>query len=302
MKNLLLVYNPFSGNRTFKNSLDEIIKIFEGVDFYVSVIRLNNKDLLYNTLLYINNVDFFDTIVVAGGDGTFNIVINAIMKTGYNAKLGIIPSGTANDFANFLKMPKSYKDAATVIADGNTKKCDIGLANDKYFVNVFAGGLLSNISHTVDEDLKSKLGKLAYYIKGIEQIPNFSPVSLKITNSVDIIVDDFFLFFVLNSAGAGGFEKLVPNATIDDGYFDFVGIKGAEALDTAILFFKMLKSDDYLEHDKILYFKDNYIKIELLSENNTFNKSDTDGERGPNLPVEITNLPSAIEIYMPKLN
>lgn len=299
MKNLLLVYNPFSGNRAFKNSLDDIIGIFEDDDFCVSVIRLNNKDLLYNTLVHIDNVNYFDTIVASGGDGTINIVINAIMKTGYNAKIGIIPSGTANDFASFLKIPKSYKDAANIITSGNAQKCDIGFVNGEYFINVFAGGLLSNISHTVDEDLKSKVGKLAYYIKGIEQIPNFSPVSLRITNSTEVIEDDFFLFFVLNSAGAGGFEKLVPDATIDDGYFDFVGIKGAEPLDTAILFLKILKND-YLDHDKILYFKDNYIKIELLSNNDTFNKSDTDGERGPDLPVEITNLAGAINIYMPK--
>lgn len=241
--------------------------------------------------------NYYDAVVVAGGDGTINIVLNSLMDFDHNIPLGIIPSGTANDFSNFMKFPKDPVEAAEVIAKGNLMDVDIGRANDKYFINVCSAGLLTNISQQVDEDVKNSIGKLAYYLKGIEQIPNFVPISVRITNSNEVFEEDIYLFLVLNSAGTGGFGKLSTNASVNDGKFDFIAFKACSIAQLAVLFVKVL-SGDCVNDSNILFFQDDYIKIELLSDNMEFALTDVDGEKGTVMPIEVRNIHKAIRIFV----
>lgn len=298
MKKLKLIYNPFSGNKSFKFNLDPVISTFQESGFETHVFRsINHGDI--DQHIKEMDKDYYDTIVVSGGDGTINIVVNAIMNYGIKARLGIIPSGTANDFATFLKIPKEPDEAAKIITEKNLSPADIGLANGRYFINVCAAGLMSNISQHIDTDFKNALGKLAYYIKGIEQIPNFVPIPVKITNSTEVIEEDVYMYIVLNSAGTGGFEKLVPDASINDGLFDFVGFKATTIRELAMIFFKVF-TGDYLKEPGIIHFKDSYIKIECKDASPEMNETDLDGEQGPYMPIEIKNIPSAIMIYTPQ--
>lgn len=297
MKELLLIYNPNSGSKSFKLSLDQCIEVFQGAGYICTIFRSQ----IYGDIdEYLSGIDKekFDTLVISGGDGSINIVLNAMMKYNLHKPLGIIPSGTANDFASFLKIPKIPQKAAEMIVNNNIIKCDVGLVNDTYFINVFSAGLLTNISQQVDNNFKNSIGKLAYYIKGIEQIPNFVPISVRITNSIEVIEEDIYLFFILNSAGTGGFDKLSKNASITDGYFDFIAIKARPIVEIAVLFVKIL-SGDYFDDAGILYFTDKYIKIECLSGNPMHNETDIDGEVGPDLPAIVQNIHNAIEIFIP---
>ncbi len=297
MKNLLFVYNPNSGNGSFKFEIDSCLEVFQKYDYIVTMFRfIEISDI--NTYLSKIEKDLYDVIVACGGDGTVNIVLNAIIKNDINSKLGIVPSGTANDFASFLKIPREPAKACKIITDGNSKYVDVGLANDIYFINVFAAGLFTNISHVVDKEFKDFFGKFAYYLKGIEQIPNFTPIPIVIENSKETIKEDIYLFFILNSSGTGGFENLAKGATIDDGMFEFVGVRARPIGEIAILFVKIL-TGDYLDDPNVIYFKDNYIKIDTLSTNPNHFETDLDGENGPELPVEIRNIPKKIEIFMP---
>lgn len=297
MKQLLLIYNPNSGSKSFRFSLDICIEIFQNAKYIVTIFRTQTYGDIDEYLSTVEK-ERFDTFVISGGDGSINIVLNAMMKYDLRKPLGIIPSGTANDFASFLKIPKIPQKAAEVIANNNITKCDIGLANNTYFINVFSAGLLTNISQQVDPNFKNSIGKLAYYLKGIEQIPNFVPIAVRITNSTQVIEEDIYLFFILNSAGTGGFDKLSKNASITDGYFDFIAIKARPMVEIAVLFVKIL-SGDYFDDSGILYFTDKYIKIECLSDNPMHNETDIDGEVGPDLPATVQNIHNAIEIFIP---
>ncbi|MDR2938814.1 MAG: YegS/Rv2252/BmrU family lipid kinase [Clostridiales bacterium] len=297
MKKLLLVYNPYSGNKSFRLELDNCVEIFQQHGFIVSLFRLGKTPGLNG---YLENIEksYYDVIVSSGGDGTINIVLNAIMKNNIKTRLGVIPAGTANDFASYFKIPKEPSKASFVIASGKTKMSDIGLANDTYFINVFASGLFTNVSHLVEEEFKSFFGKFAYYIKGLEQIQNFEPIPLILTNSHTVIKEDVNLFYILNSSGTGGFEKLAPDALIDDGLFEFVGFRAMPISEIPVLFLRVV-SGDYLNDPNIIYFKDNYIKIDTLSSNPEHFETDIDGESGPLMPVEIRNIQKAIEIFVP---
>jgi len=142
------------------------------------------------------------------------------------------------------------------------------------------------------------LGKLAYYLKSLEEIPNFRPISVRITNSHDVIEEDIILFLALNSAGTGGFDKLVPGASITDGLFDFIAFKACPILDLGRLFIKILMQD-YLTDPGVIYFQDSYIKVELLSPTEKYDSCDIDGEWGPMLPVEIRNIHKKIPLIVP---
>lgn len=296
MKKLKLIYNPFSGDKSFKFDLDVCIRIFQEGGYDVHVFRTDKKG---DIATHISNMDIdYDIIVVSGGDGTVNLVVNAMMKKGLKTPLGIIPSGTANDFASFLNFRTGdLEKSCNVIINTEPKFIDIGSVNGIYFINVCGGGLLSNVSQYIDNDFKNALGTLAYYIKGIEQIPNFSPIPLRITNSKEIIEEDVYLFLILNSAGAGSFEKLAPEASITDGYFDFVAIKAKPVYELAVLFLKILRGE-HINDSNIIYFKDNYVKIECLKENNpNYAETNIDGEAGPSMPIEVRLIHKAIPIF-----
>lgn len=298
MKKIKIFYNPFSGDGTFKNQLDICIAAFQGNGYDVSFFRSLKKGDIDEHISNIKPNDY-DAFVVSGGDGTINIVVNSIMKYSLNdIPLGIIPSGTANDFATFLKLEKNVEKCCQVICRGRTQKVDLGLVNDeKYFVNVCAGGLFSNISTKINQSFKNTLGKIAYYIKALEQIPSFVPLSMRITTDNEIIEDQFDLFIVLNSSGTGGLEKLSPTASVSDGLFDFLGIRNIGVGMIMPVIIRYLTGERFTGDNQVIFLKSANVEIENLSESSNFTETDVDGEVGPAMPVKIKNIHKALKIF-----
>ncbi len=293
MKKIKLIYNPNSGDKTFKINLDMYIDKLQQLGYEIHVFRLNDINIFKE---HIKNLpkDFYEYFIISGGDGTLNLLINCLMK--YNLAhipIAIIPSGTANDFASFLKLPKSAENIAKIIEANKYIYADVGLVNDMYFINVCAGGIFANVGENLDLNFKKKFGKFAYYIKALEKMHAFSSMELKITTNNEVIQDKFDLFIVLNSSGTGGLEKLSPKASINDGLFDFIAFKNVSLSNLPKLFIKAIKGD-FSEKDKILFLKDSNIKLELLSEESI--ACDLDGEKGPFFPLDIKNIKNAIKI------
>ncbi len=304
MKKLKLIYNPFSGDKSFRYDLDPCIHELQQGGYEISVFRSMKQGDIVEHIKKMKNSSY-DALVICGGDGSVNITLNAMIENKINIPLGIIPSGTANDFARHLRIPMEFTEAAKYIAKGKTELIDIGRANDRYFINVCAAGTLTNISQNIDLNFKNYFGKLAYYIKGIEQLPNFVPMKLKITSTKKTYIEDVHFFCVLNSSGTGGFEKMSPGASIADGLFDFIAFKASPIHELAILMLKAL-TGDYLDDTNILFFRDSKITIEPLEINASKDKNalslletDLDGEAGPHMPVVIENLHKAFKIFIP---
>jgi len=286
-KKLKLIYNPNSGDRSFKNGLDAYVAAAQSAGFEVHLFRSTAVGDINAHIASIPK-DYYDVLATAGGDGTLNLAVNALMHYNHSIPIVIIPAGTANDFAKFLSVSKNIENFRDILLHGEIVWADVGLAGDKYFINVCGAGLFTHISQQVDGTMKTTLGKLAYYLKSLEEIPNFQPIPVRITNSKVVIEEDIFLFLALNSAGTGGFDKLVPTASISDGLFDFVVFRACSILELGKLFIKVLKQD-YLEDPNVIHFQDNYAKIELLSNLEKYDTCDIDGEYGPELPIEIRN-------------
>ena len=297
MKKLKLIYNPASGDRSFKSALDTYIAAFQQAGFEVHLYR---SAALGDIGRHIGTMppDFYDAIAVSGGDGTLNQALNALISHGHSIPLAIIPTGTANDFAGFIGMSKNVDNVTAALAGSEVVWADVGLANENYFINVCGAGLFTHVSQQVDDSMKTTLGKLAYYLKSLEEIPSFRPISVRITSSHTIIEEDIFLFLALNSAGTGGFDKLVPTASITDGLFDFIAFKACPILELGRLFIKIIRQD-YLSDPGVIYFQDSYIKVELLSPTDKYDSCDIDGEWGPMLPVEIRNVHKKVPLIVP---
>ncbi|MCL1995906.1 MAG: YegS/Rv2252/BmrU family lipid kinase [Defluviitaleaceae bacterium] len=293
IKTLKLIYNANAGNRSFKNELDTILKIFTYAQYDISILRADTMQDIAQCLGRASP-NQYHTIVAAGGDGTLNAVINGVIKSNLKTKIGIIPAGTANDFARFLKIEKPYTAAAEIITKGRTIPVDIGKANESYFINVFGAGTLTNISHYVDAQLKNTLGNMAYYLKAIEKLQSFTATSVIIKNSHQTLEENIYFFVALNSWGAGGFDKIAESASVQDGYFDMLAVKKGNITELMALLMKFIKGE-HMEDEHIIYYRDNYTELIF----NDFVDTNIDGENGPPTPVRINVIPQAIEVFVP---
>lgn len=291
LKPLKLIYNDKAGSRAFKNDLDNIIQIFTQAGFDINILRTTTIHDIDHHLSH-TPPHHFHTIVAAGGDGTINAVVNAMMRHGIKSRLGIIPAGTANDFARFLHIEKPYTQAAQVIAGGYTTPCDLGRIGDNYFINVLGVGDITNVSTHVDTQLKNTMGNMAYYLKAVEKLGTLAPVPITIKNSQGTITEDIHFFLALNTGGAGGFDNIAPKATINDGKLDMIAIKHTNIADILTLIMKFFKGE-HIDDYNVIYFQDNYTELIFDSKVET----NVDGEAGPQGPLTIQVVPNAIQIY-----
>ena len=294
MKKLLLVYNPVSGRAIFKTKLDGIIEAFQRRGILISMYRTRQE----------GNADFIDCInesradgiISAGGDGTLHAVVNCLMKAKIDLPVGIIGSGTSNDFASYLNINKNLDEYFDRITAGNTRKVDIGIVNDKeYFINVASAGSFTSIAHEVNVKLKNALGKPAYYIQGLGEISKFKAITLQVAADGVKFEFDAFLFIVLNSGTVAGMKKIADFAKIDDGKLDFLAVKKCNPA-------KLLKIIRSIFVGKGIDLKDNNIfhlqSKQFLISANTELISYIDGEIGSPLPIEINTIPQALEFFV----
>jgi YegS/Rv2252/BmrU family lipid kinase len=183
--------------------------------------------------------------------------------------------------------------ACDVIINNNISEFDLGKINDRYFVNVAAGGLLTDVSQKIDTNLKSTLGKMAYYIKGIEQIPNFRAIPISINHDGETLREMIYLFVILNGSSAGGF-KLAPDSTAKDGMLDFVAIKACNIVELLNLFISILKGE-HLENNNIIYLKGK--KFIIQCDENV--ETDIDGEAGPRFPMFVSVSSKKLMVFTP---
>jgi len=295
MKKLALIYNPNAGDKSFALNLDSVVNALQFGGFDVCVHRSESPESI---VAYIDRLrgENIDTVVTCGGDGSINIAINAIMTIGLEVKLGIIPVGTANDFAVHLGISKNPVLAAEIIAAGKVELMDLGKVNDKYFMNVFAAGYPADVSNSSYGGAKNLLGKMAYYMRGAQELQSFTPITVDITNSERTFREELMFALVLNGTGAGGFMNLTPGGSSSDGLLDFLAIrKRSNFTSFPQLLIKIMRGN-HLGDDSIVHFRDNFIKLESFGKPST----NIDGEEGPPMSVVIKNIPKAIGMYVPE--
>ena len=163
MKQVLFLYNPQSGKGKIEKDSQAIGEMFRQAGY--SIVD-GPIDFSRNPF---NGHETVDLVVVAGGDGTVNYVVNRMKEKHLDLLLGIIPAGTANDFAGALGMEKNPVKAAAQLLGGTEERVDCGRVNDHYFVNIFSFGIFTTTSQRTPDKRKHQIGKLAYLIEGVKE-------------------------------------------------------------------------------------------------------------------------------------
>lgn len=294
MKKTLLIYNPMAGNGQFRANLDTLIDRFQEAGQPLVPYRLNHLDDL-EPMLRALPADTYGKVLLAGGDGTLHHGINGLMKAGIRLPVGIYPVGTANDFAQFFQMNGTVEEVTEVLLGHHTAPCDIGVANDSYFINVASLGHLIDISQRVDLQMKNILGVLAYYLKGIEELPQMRPVSVQLSSKELSLEDEVYFVLMMNGRSAGGFKRIAPEASVCDGLLDVCVFRKCPALEIMPLVLGVI-AGDHVNSPYVTYFKTQALTIRCAEPVAT----DLDGEKGVGLPMQVGILPGALQILVPE--
>jgi diacylglycerol kinase (ATP) len=299
MKRARIIYNPTSGRELFKKHLPEVLQKLEKAGYETSCHATTGAgDATEAARKAVERK--FDLVVAAGGDGTINEVVNGIAEQDYRPKLGIIPVGTTNDFARAIGVPRTTIEAACdVITQGVSVPIDLGSVTNEgkthYFINIAGGGRLTELTYEVPSKLKTMLGQLAYYLKGMEILPSIKPTNVRVEYDGKMFEGEIMLFLVSLTNSVGGFEKLVPDSSLNDGMFDLIILKKTNLAEFIRIATLALRGE-HINDPQLIYTKANRVKV-FTDEKMQLN---LDGEFGGLLPGEFVNLYQHIEVFVTK--
>lgn len=292
-----VIYNPTSGRELVKRSLPDVLDILESAGYEASAFATTEEPDSAQKEARRVALAGFDLVVAAGGDGTINQVINGLAPLEKRPKMAILPGGTTNDYARALKIPRdNIVAAARVILKQQTVMMDIGKANDNYFMNIGAGGYLTELTYEVPSQLKSVFGYLAYLVKGAEMLPRVKPIQMRLLYDEGEYVGKASMFFLGLTNSVGGFEQISPDAQLDDGKFSLIVVKTANVIEILHLVALMINGGKHIDHPNILYTKTSHVYAESLDEDFRM-MINLDGEYGGDAPMNFTNLHQHIEMY-----
>lgn len=240
-----------------------------------------------------------DVLVVAGGDGTLNEVINAIAPCKIRPTIGYIPTGTANDLAHSLKIPKNIKKALNIIMEGKSIMHDVFKAGQHYGIYVCGFGVFTSCSYNAAQKYKKHFGRIAYAANGAKEMFTGKPFKLTLTSLTSTITGKFVLGLIVNSRYVAGF-KINKMACCNDGFVNVVLVrtnaKRHFSLASLLRVFRVfLFGINSLSHNKkCVILKLNKFKVDV--ENNiTIN---LDGEKGFNGAFDFEVLQSHVQIMV----
>lgn len=223
-KKLLFVFNPRSGTGQIRPKLLQIIDLFTKEGYDVTAYPTQCPEDAYHKVR--SDGRSYDHIVCSGGDGTLDETVSGMIKADIDTTLGYIPTGSTNDFANSLKIPKDMMKAARVAVSGEPFVCDVGDMDGKTFVYVAAFGMFTDVSYQTDQGLKNVLGHAAYILEGAKRLGQIESYHVKVYANGEVYEDNWIYGMVSNSKSVGGMSTLDgENVELDDGEFEVLLIR-----------------------------------------------------------------------------
>lgn len=224
MKKLLFIYNPNAGTGMLRPRIADVLDIFVKAGYDVTAYPTQKyQDAMFKVLSY---TDDYDMVVCGGGDGTLDEVVTGMARREKKVPIGYLPTGSTNDFAKSLRIPRNVLEAASIAVNGVPFPCDVGQFNDDYFAYIAAFGIFTDVSYETDQSIKNVLGHLAYVLEGTKRIFNIPSHQIKVTHEEGVIEEEFIFGMVTNSRSVGGFKGLIGKEVIfDDGVFEVTLIR-----------------------------------------------------------------------------
>ena len=190
-----------------------------------------------------------DTVIAVGGDGTVNEVVNGL--DGFDTPIGIIPVGTANDFATQAGIPLDVDHAMDVILRTKPSRIDTASLNGRRFVNVSTGGVGAEATAETPANAKESLGPVAYAITGMRKLADFEPYRASFRGRDFSYDGEFLLFAVGLTRASGGGTLVTPNASVTDGLLDVCIVESMGRAEFARLALKVKRGEHLGERGRV---------------------------------------------------
>jgi lipid kinase YegS len=202
--------------------------------------------------------DGVDVVVALGGDGTVNEVVNGL--SGHDVALGIIPLGTANDFARQAGIPEDPDHAMDVILRRKAVRIDTAELNGHRFLNVSTAGIGAEATAETPVDAKEALGALAYAITGVRKLADLTPIKARVEAPDTDVELEFLVLAVGNGRVTGGGTMLTPRASVTDGLLDVCLVEPRARTDFARLALKF-RSGEHVEAEGVSYLQVPWLRV-----------------------------------------
>ena len=285
MEKALFLYNGCSGKGRIDREAGAIAGILGAAGYRVETLPV---DFASNPF---DGRPELALVAVAGGDGTVNYVVNRMKERGLDVPLGVIPAGTANDFAGAIGMSHDPLEAARQIVGGHLERIDCGRVNGLYFVNIFSFGLFTTTSQRTPDERKHRLGKLAYILEGVKELRRLHGVPLEVETDRDRFRIDALMMLVFNGETAGGF-RLARRSSVRDGLFDCILLEKRAFLRSVWAMARYLLGGN---PRLVRHLRTRSLGIVSPLDELT----DVDGQRGARFPLRIECLPGELRVFCP---
>lgn len=297
-RRLLFIINPRSGTMQAAKMMSDILQIFSDAGYLTTV--LMTKASGDARQFVIDYHELADIIVCSGGDGTLNEIIDGLVACGGKCDIGYIPSGSTNDFAASMGLPKGVLAAAQQVIDGSKRTLDVGSFNGRVFSYVASFGAFTSTAYSVPQNLKNILGHTAYILQGVKDLMSIKPIHAKFiadegTPNEQICEGEYLFGAVCNSTSVAGILKLDRfDVDMNDGLMEVLLVKTPKSL-AALNQIVIHMMDGTLETDEIEFFSAKSVRVEV--ESGTPWTLDGEYEKGADV-VEIETLRSAIDLIV----
>lgn len=299
----LFIYNPNSGRGKIIKRLSYIRKRlgerFETVDVYATKAKGDLSEKLKTV------GDEYDVIVFSGGDGTFNEVLQGFSSREKLPLLGYIPSGTANDVAHSLGIPRrSLRGALDVILHGRAEYLDCMCINDTdYAMYTVAAGAFTSASYTAPQAQKKSLGMLAYGVEGLKKNLPFQIFPVTVHSETEKIQTETVLALIMNGKCVAGW-KMNPNGSMNDGVIECAVVRQNKKPNIfqrvrALFVIVKLFTFGYSFKEKYLDRADGGVFRVEVPDDVVWN---FDGERGCCGSIEVKTVKKRVPLIIPKNN
>ncbi len=238
-----------------------------------------------------------DRLIVGGGDGSVNELVDALAAHPLEARIpfGILPLGTANDFATACQIPTGHYEAISLAIEGRAEAIDIGRCNDRFFVNIAAGGFGAQVTAETPVELKNFLGGSAYTLTGLVKALNFTPYPGVVSGDHGELTGGLIVGAVCNGRQAGGGQQLAPTAYINDGVLDFVMMTEFPIEDLNLVIKEAL--DPQVSGKYVKRFQSKKLSYQSLAE--AAAPLNLDGEPYHQNSIEFEAVPGAVQLVVP---
>jgi len=284
-----------SGERTFFEALDRLEEL--GVPLGVTYAIRDPVRLPETVRQVLHEGSGYRLLILGGGDGSVSSVVDFMAH--HDVTLGLLPLGTANDFARTLEIPSDVEGACQTIARGKVVDVDLGLAGENYYVNVASVGLGVAATQALSPRLKKGAGPLAYPVAAVRAFLRHQPFSARLTfpdgDHQPVEYERLLQVAVGNGRFYGGGMVVAPEAGIDDRKLDVYTIEMGRHRDL-IGVARYLKSGDFIREEGVGHFRTERVRLETEPDL----QINIDGEVVAETPQDFSVAHNSLKVLVPQ--